>query len=106
LRAWFDRFTKPILAFGYQHCNQDHTLFLKKNEGKITILVIYVDHMIVMRDEGIQYEGSWSIELLGKGIWDEGSWSFEILYLELKFQDQNQVFFCLSKSMHWTYSKK
>lgn len=33
--------------FGYRVSNYDHTLFLKKEEGKIASLIIYVDDMIV-----------------------------------------------------------
>ena len=29
-RAWFERFTKSMKAFGYRQTNLDHTLFLKK----------------------------------------------------------------------------
>ena len=33
--------------YGYTQSNADHTLFLKLQDGKITILIIYVDGMIV-----------------------------------------------------------
>ncbi|KAK3016209.1 hypothetical protein RJ639_006211 [Escallonia herrerae] len=46
-RAWFGRFTKSMRAFGYHHSNSDHTLFLKKRQGKITALIVYVDDMMV-----------------------------------------------------------
>ncbi|WJZ80856.1 hypothetical protein VitviT2T_000733 [Vitis vinifera] len=46
-RAWFGRFTKSMRAFGYRQSNSDHTLFLKKQHGKITALIVYVDDMIV-----------------------------------------------------------
>nr|CAN68502.1 hypothetical protein VITISV_015736 [Vitis vinifera] len=46
-RAWFGRFTKLMRAFGYRQSNSDHTLFLKKQHGKITTLIIYVDDMVV-----------------------------------------------------------
>ncbi|PNX83829.1 beta-galactosidase [Trifolium pratense] len=46
-RAWFGRFTKSMIAFGYVQSNSDHTLFLKKQQGKITALIIYVDDMVV-----------------------------------------------------------
>nr|CAD1824908.1 unnamed protein product [Ananas comosus var. bracteatus] len=46
-RAWFGRFTKSWIAFGYHQSNADHTLFLKRQQGKITALVIYVDDMVV-----------------------------------------------------------
>ncbi|WJZ88029.1 hypothetical protein VitviT2T_007363 [Vitis vinifera] len=46
-RAWFERFTKSMRAFGYHQSNSDHTLFLKKQHGKITALIVYVDDMVV-----------------------------------------------------------
>ncbi|WJZ91855.1 hypothetical protein VitviT2T_010895 [Vitis vinifera] len=46
-RAWFGRFTKSMRAFGYRQSNSDHTLFQKKQHGKITALIVYVDDMVV-----------------------------------------------------------
>ncbi|RVW17952.1 Retrovirus-related Pol polyprotein from transposon RE1 [Vitis vinifera] len=46
-RTWFGRFTKSMRAFGYRQSNSDHTLFLKKQHGKITTLIVYVDDMVV-----------------------------------------------------------
>nr|XP_025703200.1 uncharacterized protein LOC112803971 [Arachis hypogaea] len=46
-RTWFGRFTKSMKAFGYNQSNADHTLFLKKQHGKITVLIVYVDDMVV-----------------------------------------------------------
>ena len=34
--------------FGYHQSNSDHTLFLKKQHGKITTLIVYVDNMMVI----------------------------------------------------------
>ncbi|RVW83369.1 Retrovirus-related Pol polyprotein from transposon TNT 1-94 [Vitis vinifera] len=51
LRAWFGRFTKSIRAFGYRQSNSDHTLFLKKQHGKITTLIVYVDDMVVTEND-------------------------------------------------------
>jgi hypothetical protein len=46
-RAWFGRFTKSMKEFGYCQSNADHTLFIKKQQGKITALIVYVDDMVV-----------------------------------------------------------
>jgi hypothetical protein len=46
-RAWFGRFTKSMIAFGYHQSNSNHTLFLKKQQGKIIAFIIYVDDMVV-----------------------------------------------------------
>ena len=47
LRAWFGRFTKSMRSFGYHQSNSDHTLLLKKQHGKITALIVFVDDMVV-----------------------------------------------------------
>ena len=47
-RAWFDRFTKVVLKLGYKQGQADHTLFVKKSHaGKMTILIVYVDDIIL-----------------------------------------------------------
>ncbi|KAJ7950679.1 Retrovirus-related Pol polyprotein from transposon TNT 1-94 [Quillaja saponaria] len=33
-RAWFDRFQKAMISFGYQQSNADHTMFVKHCHGK------------------------------------------------------------------------
>ena len=48
-RAWFGRFTKPMRAIGYYQSNLDHTLSLKKNHGKTTTLITYVNDMVITR---------------------------------------------------------
>ena len=50
-RAWFGRFTKSMKSFGYHQSNSDHTLFLKKQHGKITALIVYVDDMVVIGND-------------------------------------------------------
>ena len=46
-RAWFGRFRFTMKKYGYKQSDADHTLFLKKVGDKITVLIIYVDDMIV-----------------------------------------------------------
>ncbi len=38
-------------AFDYHQSNSDRTLFLKKQHGKITALIVYVDDMVVTRND-------------------------------------------------------
>jgi len=42
LRAWFGRITKSMKAFGYRASNSDHTLFFKREKGRIIALIIYM----------------------------------------------------------------
>ncbi|KAL6323336.1 hypothetical protein AAG906_029343 [Vitis piasezkii] len=50
-RAWFGRFTSFMKSIGYKQSNSDHTLFLKYNEDQIIALIVYVDDMIVTRND-------------------------------------------------------
>ena len=50
-RAWFGRFTKSMRTFGYTQSNSDHTLFLKRRNGKLTALIVYVDDMVVTMND-------------------------------------------------------
>lgn len=56
-RAWFDRFSKVIKEFGYVQGQADHTLFVKHAENeKITILIVYVDDIIVTGNDNKEVE--------------------------------------------------
>lgn len=51
-RAWFERFTKVMLRFGYCQCQVDHTLFVKhSSHEKITVLIVYVDDIVLTGDD-------------------------------------------------------
>ncbi|CAL2234808.1 unnamed protein product [Prunus armeniaca] len=50
-RVWFGRFAASMKKFGYVQSNSDHNLFLKREKGKLTALIIYVDDMIVTGDD-------------------------------------------------------
>ena len=56
-RAWFDRFSKVIKKFGYIQGQADHTLFVKDSgQEKITILIVYVDDIIVTGNDSKEVE--------------------------------------------------
>ena len=47
-RAWFRKFSLTMARFGYAQSNGDHCLFYKHTkDGKTTVLVIYVDDIII-----------------------------------------------------------
>ena len=37
--------------YGYHQSNSNHTLFLKHRQSKVTTLIVYVDDMIITRDD-------------------------------------------------------
>ena len=53
-RAWFGRFSNAMKTFGYRQSNSDHTLFIKRKDGKITALIVYVDDMVVTGDDPVE----------------------------------------------------
>ncbi|KAB2608187.1 hypothetical protein D8674_011355 [Pyrus ussuriensis x Pyrus communis] len=55
-RVWFRRFTQEIKKYGYRQGNADYTLFIKCRDGKVTLLIIYVDDMIVTCDDTMEIE--------------------------------------------------
>jgi hypothetical protein len=55
-RAWFGRFSNTMKRFGYRQCNADHTLFFKKKDGKMTVLIVYVDDMVLTGDDPSEIE--------------------------------------------------
>ncbi|RDX67605.1 hypothetical protein CR513_53499, partial [Mucuna pruriens] len=54
-RAWFGRFSQVMISLGYRQSQGDHTLFIKHSpNGKLTLLLVYVDDMIVIGDDEIE----------------------------------------------------
>ena len=50
-RAWFRRFNLSMKKKGFRQSNSDHTLFLKNQNEKLTAQIIYVDDMIITRND-------------------------------------------------------
>ncbi len=50
-RAWFGRFSLAMKKYGFKQSDSDHTLFLKRQQGKVTALIVYVDDMIITGDD-------------------------------------------------------
>ncbi|RVW45622.1 Retrovirus-related Pol polyprotein from transposon RE1 [Vitis vinifera] len=51
-RAWFECFGKVIKHYGYTQSQANHTMFYKHaNEGKVVILIVYVDDIVLTRDD-------------------------------------------------------
>jgi Reverse transcriptase (RNA-dependent DNA polymerase) len=50
-RAWFGRFCLAMKSYGFNQSDSYHTLFFKRKQGKLTLLIIYVDDMIITGDD-------------------------------------------------------
>jgi hypothetical protein len=51
-RAWFERFGSVVKRHGFTQSQADHTMFFKHSrEGKIAILIVYVDDIIMTGDD-------------------------------------------------------
>lgn len=51
-RAWFGRFCNAMKNYEFEQSDSDHTLFFKRRQEKLTILIIYVDDMIIIGNDG------------------------------------------------------
>ena len=46
-RTWFGRLNYAMKGFGYRQAVADHTLFFKRDGDDITLLIVYIDDLIV-----------------------------------------------------------
>ena len=51
-RAWFEKFTQFVKSQGYSQRQGDHTMYFKHSQdGKISILIVYVGDIILNGDD-------------------------------------------------------
>lgn len=55
-KAWFDCFSKAMQKRGFRQAQADHTLFHKHRSKKTTILIVYVDDIILIGDDKEEIE--------------------------------------------------
>ncbi|KAK8943073.1 hypothetical protein KSP39_PZI008985 [Platanthera zijinensis] len=46
-RAWFGRFLTTMLKFGYKQDQSDHTMFIRRHEQHVVVLIVYVDDIVI-----------------------------------------------------------
>lgn len=46
-RKWYEKLTSLLLDQGYNHANSDHSLFTKSTTTTFTVLLVYVDDIIL-----------------------------------------------------------
>lgn len=49
-RAWFQRFSAAVSEIGFRRSTFDHSLFLKRENNCTTILIVYVDDIVLTGD--------------------------------------------------------
>ena len=55
-RTWFGRFIDAMKKYGYRQGNVNHTLFINCRGEKVTLLIIYVDDIVVTGDDTEEME--------------------------------------------------
>ena len=56
-RAWFEKFTISVNRQGYRQSQTDHTMFTRISaKGKIIVLIVYVDDIILTRDDLVKMD--------------------------------------------------
>ena len=48
---WFGKFSEVIEKFGIQKSKSDHSVFYRNSQAGIILLVVYVDDIIITRDD-------------------------------------------------------
>lgn len=46
-RQWFSKLNQTLISLGYQQSKHDYSLFLNKSSSEITIVVVYVDDIMI-----------------------------------------------------------
>jgi len=60
-RKWYERLTTLLLAQGYKHANSDHSLFTKSSSDTFTIILVYVDDIILVGNSMSEFTTNKSI---------------------------------------------
>ncbi|KAL8146639.1 hypothetical protein AgCh_004391 [Apium graveolens] len=50
-RVWFGKFQRAVVRFGYKQGNSDHTMFVKRKGEKVTVLIVYVDDIVIIGND-------------------------------------------------------
>lgn len=94
-RAWFGRFAKFTREFGYKQSNLDHILFLKQNQGKLVAPIVYVDDMVVTRNDPKERKTLQDYLLREFEMKNLDSLKY---FLGIKVSDLNQEFSCYKEN--------
>ena len=57
-RAWYSRIDAYLLENGFEKCEGEPTLYIKEKDGKMLIVVLYVDDVIFTGNDAYLIENS------------------------------------------------
>jgi len=60
-RKWYEKLTSLLLQHHYIQATSDHSLFIKKTDSSFTILLVYVDDIILARNSLTKFDDIKSI---------------------------------------------
>ena len=46
-RAWYEKLSSHLTLYGFRISDADHSLFVKTNKNSITLVLVYVDDIII-----------------------------------------------------------
>ena len=93
-RSWFERFTKVMLALGFKQSQEDHTLFIKHfDSGRVTTLLVYVDDIIMIRNDPKEKEALWQCLAKEFEIKDLGKLKY---FLGIEVAHSKEGIFCIT----------
>lgn len=52
-RAWFDRFSTILLAYGFKQSTSDHSVFVHQSSAGVIVLIVYVNDIIISSNDSI-----------------------------------------------------
>jgi Reverse transcriptase (RNA-dependent DNA polymerase) len=57
LRVWYEKFSSYLISYNFKISNSDHSLFVKIDHTCITVILVYVDDIIIIgnNEENIQH---------------------------------------------------
>ena len=97
-RAWFDRFAKFVNLQGYVQSQVDLTMFYKhSSERRVTILIVYVDDIILTKDDVVELDRLKKALACEFEIKDLGPLKY---FLGMEFARSKKGIFFLSKKVH------
>lgn len=98
--TWFDRLNHEMREHRFKQAFVDHTLFYKRYCDDITLLIVYIDDIVITSNNSGEVEKLWSIWLRNSRWKDLGlqntSWV-------LKFVDLSNDFSFTNGNIHWIF---